>query len=49
LEWGQSIVAVVDATNVKGTSDESAAGNGAIILTVPQCPTDLQNVPTLTD
>ena len=49
LEWGQSIFATVDATNIKGTSEVSAAGNGAIILRVPDSPINLENVPSLTD
>lgn len=48
LEWGASIWAKVSATNVIGTTDMSSAGNGAIMLTSPDAPIDLSNVPEIT-
>lgn len=48
LEWGASIYAKVSATNIIGTSEESAVGNGAIMLTVPDAPVSLSNVPDIT-
>jgi hypothetical protein len=41
LEWGSSIFAKVIATNIYGDSLESEQGNGAIITTTPDQPTDL--------
>lgn len=41
LAWGSSVYAKITATNVKGTSTESNAGNGAIILTKPDPPINL--------
>jgi hypothetical protein len=43
LAWGSEIYAQVSATNIKGTSIISDTGNGAIILTYPDAPTDLAN------
>jgi hypothetical protein len=43
LAWGSSIFAKVTATNYLGSSTESDAGNGALILTVPAAPDNLQN------
>jgi len=48
IEWGSSIHAKVRATNIVGSSDYSAVGNGAIILTVPDAPVNLANVVTIT-
>lgn len=48
LPWGSSIYAKVIATNIVGDSLQSAAGNGAIILTFPDPPVDLSNVSTVT-
>jgi hypothetical protein len=42
IAWGSSVFAKISATNVKGSSTESNAGNGAIILTQPDAPTNLQ-------
>lgn len=42
LNWGDSVYAKVQATNIKGVSDESDAGNGATIVTSPEAPTNLQ-------
>jgi hypothetical protein len=47
LPWGSSVYARVTATNIKGDSVLGAEGNSAVILTVPDAPTSLQNVPTL--
>jgi hypothetical protein len=38
LDWGDSVWAKVSATNEKGTSSQSNAGNGAIIITRPDPP-----------
>lgn len=48
LEWGSSVYAKVYATNVKGDSVVSLSGNGASILKVPDAPTDLTNIPSIT-
>jgi len=42
--WGSNIYAKVVAFNIYGLSDESAVGNGAIILTVPNAPTLVREV-----
>lgn len=47
-EWGASISANVIAQNVIGDSIVSDDGNGAIILTYPDAPLDLANVPAVT-
>ena len=47
-EWGATIYAKVSATNILGTSPESTAGNGAIMLTTPDPPENLANVPSET-
>ena len=39
--WGSSIYAKVAASNIYGISSFSAAGNGAVILTVPDAPTSV--------
>jgi hypothetical protein len=49
LAWGASVWAQVTATNIKGDSVISLAGNGAIILTVPNEPTTLVDVPAVTN
>ena len=41
LEWGVSVYAKVIATNIVGDSLASSAGNGAVILTVPDSPINL--------
>lgn len=46
--WGSSIYAKVSATNVYGTSTYSTAGNGAIIVTVPDAPVSVSNNPGVT-
>jgi hypothetical protein len=48
LEWGSSIWGKLTATNIVGTTAESQAGNGAIMLTSPDKPLDLANVPEIT-
>ncbi len=48
LAWGSSIFAKVAASNVYGLSAFSAAGNGAIIVTVPDAPVALANNPAVT-
>jgi len=48
LPWGSSIFAKVVATNIVNPSDHSPVGNGAIILTYPDPPASLQNVPSQT-
>jgi len=40
LPWGSSIYAKMTATNIQGTTPESPVGNGAVILTFPDTPTD---------
>ena len=49
LPWGSSVYAKVTAVNAYGNSLESAAGNYAIILRVPDVPLSLQNVPSVTN
>lgn len=46
--WGSSIYARVIAINIIGESLPSEHDNGAIILTYPDAPTDLANVPAIT-
>jgi len=41
LPYGSSIFAKIVATNIKGDSIESNAGNGAIIVTIPDPPINL--------
>lgn len=48
LPWTSSIFATVSATNAYGTSADSAPGDGAVIVTVPNPPTNLANNSTLT-
>jgi len=48
LPWGSSIFAKVYATNLYGNSLVSEIGNGAIILTKPDAPHTLANVPAQT-
>ena len=44
LDWGSSVYAKVIAINLYGNSLESEAGNGAVITTTPDAPTDLLEV-----
>jgi hypothetical protein len=46
--WGASVYAKVMASNIKGNSAISLAGNGANILRIPDAPQNLANVPSLT-
>ena len=45
--WGASIYAKIVAYNIYGYSDESAVGNGAIILTSPDAPLSVTEVITM--
>lgn len=44
LTWADPVYAKLSATNIYGTSVLSQAGNGAILHTVPDAPTDLTEV-----
>ena len=44
LDWGSSVVVKVFATNAYGDSEISLAGNGAVLTTTPDAPTDLIEV-----
>jgi hypothetical protein len=44
LAWGDSVHAIIAASNLYGQSVFSADGNGAVILTVPDAPLNLANV-----
>lgn len=48
LAWGASIQANIVAVNKYGQSLVSDAGNGAIILTIPDAPVNLANNPSST-
>lgn len=48
LAWGQSVFARIAASNIKGTSPFSEPGNGDIVATFPDVPTNLKNVPAIT-
>jgi hypothetical protein len=48
LTWGSTVSAVIIATNSYGNSSASAVGTGAIILTVPDAPTNVANVVSIT-
>jgi hypothetical protein len=49
LPWGSSVFAKVTAINTFGQSAESASGNNAVILRVPDVPIMFQNVPAVTN
>ncbi len=49
LPWGVSVYAKVLVTNIVNSSDVSNIGNGGIILTNPDTPTNLVNVAILTN
>jgi len=49
LDWGDSIVAKVTATNIVGASAESETGNGAMIVVFPDKPVNLGNDDTVTN
>jgi len=44
VPWGSHIYAKVIAFNVYGDSQESQVGNGAIILTYPDAPVNVQEL-----
>jgi hypothetical protein len=48
LTWGSSVFAKVVAINIKGNFLISDEGNGAVILTVPDAPTELIDIPITT-
>ena len=48
LAWGSSVYATVFATNIVNPSSTSNVGNGAIIVTNPDAPLNLVNVPAIT-
>ena len=48
LPWGASVYAKITATNIVGISDLANAGNGGTILTNPDQPTALTNIPATT-
>ena len=48
IAWGSSIKAKISALNLIGSSLVSDVGNGAIILTNPDRPISLANVPAVT-
>ena len=49
LPWGVGVYAKVLATNIVNPSDVSTIGNGGVILTNPDSPTNLSNVAALTN
>lgn len=49
IPWGSSIYARVKAFNVIGESQWSEPGNDAVILSVPSAPTNLVDVPEITN
>jgi hypothetical protein len=48
ITFGSSVWARVSATNIIGSTEFSPAGNGAILLTTPDSPVNLANVPSIT-
>ena len=44
LDWGASVFVKVIARNEYGSSEQSLAGNGAVITVTPDSPTDLAEV-----
>lgn len=42
LDWGTSVYAKVTAANLYGESEQSSEGNGAVIVTTPDAPINLQ-------
>ncbi len=48
LAWGEPVYAKVLATNIKGPSPYSPAGNGDLVSISPDVPTGLNNVPGIT-
>lgn len=49
LGWGSSVVAIVSAQNSIGSSVFSTQGSGAVILTIPNAPINVQNVANITN
>jgi hypothetical protein len=49
LEWGTHVYAKIVATNAVDDSDISPEGNGAMIVTVPLPPINLENVDSITN
>ena len=49
LEWGDQVFAKIIASNWRGSSPESGVSNGVVILSVPDAPINLVNVPAITD
>lgn len=49
LAWGASVYATITAVNSYGDSEVSTPGNGAEILTTPDVPIGLANVPAVTN
>lgn len=47
--WGEAIYGRVQARNIKGWSEFSEFGSGALIWRIPDVPINLRNVPNLTD
>jgi hypothetical protein len=43
LDWGSSIDARVKVSNIVGDSEYSDVGNGAVIASIPDKPTNLAN------
>jgi len=41
LPWGSRVYTKIVATNIKGDSEESDAGSGAVIITYPDPPINL--------
>jgi hypothetical protein len=48
LPWGTSVYVKIVAVNIKGDSEPSLEGNGALLLRAPDAPTQFQNEPTIT-
>lgn len=48
MEYGDSVFARLTAVNYYGSSQSSDSGNGASILTVPDAPINLRDVPAIT-
>lgn len=48
IPWNSEVFATVAAVNIYGTSGPSTVGGGAIIVTVPNPPLNLQNNSSLT-
>jgi hypothetical protein len=44
LNWGAGVYAKIVATNIYGSSTESAVGNGAVLITYPDAPINFGEV-----